>query len=268
MSITRAVELIKQRGIPVGYEPEVMAKQPTLLNDALKAIDRRLWEDWKSSSTSENGKLLQLATAEELGGRLNKDTGTGIDVDATKKEADASYPKIGGYAGVLAYVRAKWETTQYLLDKADQNELELYRGIDLARYDKARYEQALKEKAFDEKQMIDVAYPSGSTNKYTKLPTVKVDRNGAASTTTDINVANRWKQGSGSVVLRALVPRTAAISIPAYGVNIQSEHEVVVAGVAYKAWDACAGTAPPISKVPIGPKGSGMGHDAPVQQAA
>lgn len=266
MSITRAVELIKQRGIPVGYEPDVLAKQPKLLNDAMKAIDRRLWEDWKSSSTSQNGMLLQVATAEELGGRLNPKTSTGIDVDEVKRTADDNYRMTGGYNGVLAYVRAKWETTQYLLDKAEQNELQLFRGIDLKRYDPARYSQAVKEKG--EKQLVPYEGHGGSKVTYEKLPTAKIDRNGAASATTDIGVANRWRRGEGAVVLRAYVPRTAAISIPAYGVNIQSEHEVVVAGTAWKSWDAWLGSAPEFWAVPMGAHGTGIGTSASVQQAA
>jgi hypothetical protein len=89
---------------------------------------------------------------------------------------------------------------------------------------------------------------------YKHLPTMDVLRNGAASTTTDHRVANNWAGGKADprkVTLRAVVPRTAALSIPAYGVNIQSEHEVVVVGTAWKGWDVWHGYAPTFKEVPL-----------------
>ena len=251
LSIMRARELIKDRGLRETYPPK----------ERVAAVDNKLWSEWKGSSTSQDGQLLQVATAEELGGRLNAKTATGIDTDSLKSYAEHRYADIGGYKGVLAYVRAKWETTQFLLDKAKQNELELYRGIDLGRYDSARYEQAVAEKGV--RQLVTVDRPEYKGAKFEKAPTIKIDRNGAASTTTDIKVANGWMEGGkGKITLRAVVPRTAAISIPAYGINVHGEHEVVVAGTAWKAWDAWIGRAPTFEQVPIGPKGSGIGISA------
>jgi hypothetical protein len=83
------------------------------------------------------------------------------------------------------------------------------------------------------------------------MPTVEVVRNGAASTTTSPGVANGWGSSGNRIVLRASVPRTAAISVPAYGQNVHSEREVVVAGTAWKGWDAWAGRAPEFDKVPL-----------------
>jgi len=57
-------------------------------------------------------------------------------------------------------------------------------------------------------------------------------------------VANDWSSDDTRVVLRAVVPRTAAISVPAYGINVKSEQEVVVAGTAWKGWDAWLKKAP------------------------
>jgi len=51
------------------------------------------------------------------------------------------------------------------------------------------------------------------------------------------------------VVVRARVPRTAVISVPAYGKNIHEEKEVVVAGTSWKAWDAWYQKAPSTGKV-------------------
>jgi hypothetical protein len=252
LSVARANEIIVERGL----------RKTSVDAGRLAAIDHTLWDSWKGSSTSDNGMLLQVATAEELGGRLNTKTATGIPVDDLKSTADHRYADIGGYAGIKAYVRAKWETTQYLLDRAGEQELELYRGIDLKRYDPDRYAQAVKEKGV-RKQVVTIG--GGKTSgalTYEKAPTVKVDRNGAASATTDPSIANEWK-GPDTVVLRALVPRTAAISVPAYGINIHSEHEVVIAGTAWKAWDAWLGKAPLFDMVPIGERGTGIGTSAP-----
>jgi hypothetical protein len=88
--------------------------------------------------------------------------------------------------------------------------------------------------------------------KLVYLPGLHVERNGAASTTSDINVANGWRSGSETkITLRLQAPRTAAISIPAYGINIHSEHEVVVAGTAFKGWDAWVKDAPKFGEVPL-----------------
>jgi hypothetical protein len=42
------------------------------------------------------------------------------------------------------------------------------------------------------------------------------------------------------------------VSVPAYGINIVGEHEVVVAGTAWKGWDAWKGAAPLHEQVKIG----------------
>lgn len=227
LSVQRSEQVLEQR------------KLPNPGPATIRLIDTKLWQSWKASSTSPHGQLLQLATAEELGGRLNPKTGREgkieINRDVLVKDADDEFKDIGGYAGVKAYVRAKWETTQYLLDKAGIPELKLYRGIAL---DKDKLEQARREKAF--KQMV---------GDHAKVPNLTVVRNGAASTTTDPGVANGWSQSESRLVLRALVPRTAAVSIPAYGVNVQSEHEVVVAGTAWKSWDGWLGKAPEFERV-------------------
>jgi hypothetical protein len=53
------------------------------------------------------------------------------------------------------------------------------------------------------------------------------------------------------VVFRLQIPRTAAISIPAYGQNIYEEREVVVGGTAWKKWDAWQDRAPTFEQVPL-----------------
>jgi hypothetical protein len=219
---------------------------------ALKRIDAQLWSAWKSSSTSVDGKLLQLAVADELGGRLRTASGHGgkaqINRDELTAHADSEYKDIGGYEGVKAYVRAKWEVTQYLLDKADIKQLELYRGIAL---DPNTFEKwfAFKRPTFPyhERHFGEAEQVQG----YNYMPTLDVQRNGAASTSAEPTVANDWSIDETRVVLRAQVPRTAAVSIPAYGINVHSEKEVVIAGTAWVGWDAWARRAPPFDKVPL-----------------
>jgi hypothetical protein len=210
---------------------------PALIN-AVKSMDGRLWSDWKGSSTSNGGKLLQVAIADELGGRLNAKTST--DIDRAELIARANnWDNVGGYAGVKQYVRAKWETTQYLLDKAGIKTLDLYRGIKL---DPETFSAAMTHMK---------AALLRTVGSYQHLPTLDVVRNGAASTSVSPSIANGWGAGQTRVVLRAQVPRTAAISVPAYGINVHSEQEVVVAGTAWKGWDAWAHEAPKFDKVPL-----------------
>jgi hypothetical protein len=228
MSLDRAAVVMSERKIEfgAGVEPD----------KAIARLDSELWVAWKQSSTSPQGLLLQVAVADELGGRLNTVTGRGGSVKIDRKEiiakADREYKSTGGYEGIKAYVRAKWETTQFLLDKADLDELELYRGITL---DREVYEQAVDQHEKEE--------------GHKKVPKLNVVRNGAASTTSNADVANGWADGDTRIVLRALMPRTAAISIPAYGINVKSEQEVVVAGTAWKKWDAWIRQAPRFSDV-------------------
>ena len=266
LSVERAAQVIMDRNLVAEPKGDEAFKEKYLkgLKRELAIVDTRLWSAWKSSSTSENGQLLQLATAEELGGRLNYKTHPQVEIKPGKlmKDADRDYSPIGGYAGIKAYIRAKWEVTQYMLDKAGMNTLQVYRGIKMygENYDAAmRAQQDVKE----------VSPATGNIlAHYTKLPTIKIDRNGAASTSTDNKVASDWDGHSNRVVLRAEVPRTAAISVPAYGINIHSEHEVVVAGTAWKSWDAWHGKAPTFEQIPIGANGTGIGDNAPMPKAA
>jgi len=230
MSLQRAEQLINERVMEINPDVD--------LPKELRRIDGKLWQAWKGSSTSEEGLLLQVAAADELQGRLNPRTGKGgavtLNKESIRQNADMTYSKIGGYKGILAYMRAKWETTQMLLDKAGMHELKLYRGISL---DNDKYKEA-NESSIKEAGHI-------------KSPAIKVIRNGAASTSFNADVSNGWSNDGSRIVLRALVPRTAAISIPAYGINVKSEQEVVVAGTAWKEWDAWIKKAPTFESHPM-----------------
>ena len=290
MSNERGVEVMQKRGL-FENRGDAMA--------AVRTFDSRLWTAWKGDSASHDGLILQAATAAELGGRFRspvekefkppvfinasgkyaisgktaettdkffeteKEAQAYVDkwwetapkskpgpsVDALSKEADKRFGSAGGWEGVKAYVRAKWEVSQYLLDKAGKSEVDLYRGIML--HDKG------KEEEVPFKVSEDSSYPTTRT----KLPEIKLDRNGAQSTTTDVSIANGWS-GVGAqtvgfdaaqdrVVLRLKAPRTAVVGLPVYGKNVYNEHEVVVAGTAWKKWDAWLGNAPTFKQVPL-----------------
>jgi hypothetical protein len=234
LSVERAADLIAKNV----FKREVT---PALVN-AVKSMDGKLWSDWKGSSTSNGGKLLQVAIADELGGRLKAKTSTDIDRAKVIANADKQMANVGGYEGVKEYVRAKWETSQYLLDKAGVKSLDLYRGIDKRGLEPGQYESAMAHMKDMRARMVGI---------HQQLPTLQVQRNGALSTSVAHGVANGWGAFGGRVVLRASVPRTAVVSVPAYGINIHSEQEVVVAGTAWKGWDAWAGEAPKFTEVPL-----------------
>jgi hypothetical protein len=252
------MQIMKRRGLDeaLNAEGEIGKVDEEQLRINVANLDAGLWRSWKDSSTTENGKLLQVATASELGGRLRL-THFGETREEIVARANEKFDHVGGFEGIKAYIRAKWETTQYLLDKAGIKSLDLYRGYAENR-DKFDKMFACKRRviSFEEwERRHYAAHQSVRDPGYHAyrdyLPTLDVERNGAASTTTDINVANGWKSGlPGKVTLRAQVPRTAAVSIPAYGINIHTEHEVVIAGTAWKNWDAWAGDAPKLSNVP------------------
>lgn len=224
MSIERGVQLLKERGVHKYSNDD-------LLRQAVMGADTDLWRDWVESSTSDGGLILQAAAADELHGRFNSK-----HLHYPKEQIVAMANKhqlLGGYEGIKALVRAKWETTQYLLDKAGQNVLHCYRGISVPEKDHGPVEP-------------------DKSNDYKKLPKFNLLRNGCASATVDAKVANGWGAGSSRVVLRIEAPRTAALSVPAYGQNLHGEREVVLAGTAWKSWDAWKGTAPEHTKVKIG----------------
>ncbi len=213
ISLRRAAQLLVQRNI---------VSNAGMAHDAVKNTDRDLWAEWKDSSTSTLGLALQIATAEELGGRLRMEQNK---KDQIIDRVNNLYPRVGGYEGIKAITRAKWETTQYMLDRAGHHVLNLYRSI------------RLDPSVLDNERRITVG-------TLTKLPDVVVLRNGAASTTVNKEIANGWGSSGDRIVLRLEVPRTAAISVPAFGQNVHSEQEVVVAGTAWSRWDVWRKTAP------------------------
>jgi hypothetical protein len=226
----RAGEILDQRGLikPGGI------KNPTGM---VVLADDFLWSDWLDASSTKGGQLLQLAASEELGGRLQSGGAHySIDRHDVVEWADTNYPLIGGYEGIKALARAKWETTQYLLDHAGMKELNLYRSV------------TLPEAITDIAAKIEVAV---GNLKYRLMPKVDIKKNGLASFSVADHIANNW-DGSDRTVIRLNAPRTAILSVPAFGKNTASEQEVVVAGTAWKKWDAYHRQAPSVGWVPIG----------------
>ena len=236
MSVERAAQLLVERG---------------LMNDIdtaraqIKSIDERLWQSWKDSSTTENGMILQVAAADELGGRLHEYDG--LKKHESIKEANRKFRDIGGFDGVKAYLRGKWETTQYLLDKAGIQTMKVYRNISWDVPFMGSHTQ--KTKAFG-RQYRKYGQPLDTNlgRTYIRYPNAVVSRNGCQSCTTDAGVANRW---AGNIVFRVSAPRTAALSIPAYGINIYTEHECVLAGTAWQAYDVWNKPAPTFEEFPL-----------------
>lgn len=191
----------------------------------------------------------------------------GINKKESIEYANSHYAAIGGYEGVKAALRAKWETTQYLLDKADIPIVQAYRGINMdhkimGAEDKGEFnppssgvqitDQGVKTNLADYNPGDIVKTQSGKTITKTAntdtydMMTGKV--NGKGPGKWEYSQAARSQQ---RVVLRTEVPRTAVVSIPAYGVNVKSEQEVVVVGTGWKGWDAWSGRAPTFEEVPM-----------------
>ena len=197
----------------------------------------------------------------------------GINKKESIDYANKTYAAIGGYEGVKAALRAKWETTQYLLDKADIPVVQAYRGI--------TYEHKLK--GVTDTGEFNAPF-SGVVNGYLvghddpsdtgdfHLATMKVgDQIKIASGKTITKVSDtggtfsildnkinfgKWEYAEpqttkSRMVLRAEVPRTAVVSVPAYGVNVKSEQEVVVVGTAWRGWEAWSGQAPTFGQIPL-----------------
>ena len=190
-----------------------------------------------------------------------------ISRDDVIRQANEIFANIGGYEGVKAAVRAKWETTQYLLDRADMPVVQAYRGIGMphlvegtpAKTGEFNPPSSGKVNLSEDKQ-ADLGYAKvGTSYKIFSGKTItKISENDPE------HAGSSYPKGAGTwqwqeppdparrVVLRAEVPRTAVLSVPAYGQNLHSEHEIVVTGTGWKGWDAWSGTAPTHEQVPMG----------------
>jgi hypothetical protein len=187
-------------------------------------MTKQLWKAWKNDSNDGASLALQRAAIDELGANNH----------LTPEQEDTAAKFIQRYFGdteIRTYVRALWETNQYLLAKAGKDEVTLYRAVLLP---KDKLKQAEAE-----------FYPGGSgTYDGVALPGLKLRQNALQSTSFTGGVPNSW-EGAGlsppnsrRVVLSMKVPRTAVFSLPVFGVNAQEEQEVVVLGTPWKGWTA------------------------------
>jgi len=239
------------------------------------------------------------------------------DIERRRKELDAESHRAhlerderiinAGKAAVQAHVRATWESSQYILDRAGVRDqpIQTYRAIirDMADIEAGKpklltitppsspvtkddidkyvargikfqmpwVSDALIIRGMDpdyphSKEATTVLSQEAESNiakdrgavYATKLPDFKMQRNGAQSTTLDLDgVANTW-QGAGGVslegppvndrvVLRIQTPAASVLSLPVHGQNVYGEIEIVLTGLAWERWDAWQSKAPPIA---------------------
>lgn len=218
----RAKEIMAERGIA---DADKWTKQ----------LHEDLWRGWKESSTSRDGKLLQLAAVDEFGaaGRpeIEAERATLINQQSAER-----------YAAIKAYTRATWESSQYVLDQGGHQDVVTWRGL------------LLPGDAVDAAPEKVVSHGVGSRN--TLMTEFELRANGAQSATTDPSVANSWQgvgpkpQNAKRVVLRVKDDRSSVLSIPAFGQNIHNEQEVILLGTPWdhaQAWKQAAPTKPDVA---------------------
>jgi len=85
----------------------------------------QVWEAWKQKSSERLGLSLQLAAARELGGVHR------MTPDEVQEAEDSAVQELGnnGMATLQAYVRAQWEVTQFVMQKAGEDKVAVYRGL-------------------------------------------------------------------------------------------------------------------------------------------
>ena len=219
LTVARFKEILQERNIE-------SAGESVWIND--------VWKSWKADSVSKISSILQVAAADEFNGNSNEQT-LGHTVQELKESPD--------YQVMRSYARAQWEVTQYMMDKAGVDHLDVYRAIYIENGKEGR---------------IQRLFPKEKTAlAYTALPSLFIKQNGVASFTTDKTIANHWVAPGlpvdeyTRVVIRARVPAKAVFSLPVFGDNYTSEQEVVVLGLPWKSWDAWRGTAPSVTAFPI-----------------
>jgi hypothetical protein len=273
MSFEQKAEAQKVLDETKGGTPMLKAEKIVVSTTPGRDSDFTLLPDLKLTRNGAASFTTDRDVANNWGGTSNYAT-KGINRDDVIAKANEEYKAIGGYEGVKAAIRAKWETTQFMLDKADIPSLTLYRGINMPH--------------FTGKDSVGDFNPP-SSGKVTLLNGGEVELSNAlvgtqyhiASGKTITKVGEKdtahtpysqfghWQYGeperpTSRVVIRAEVPRTAALSVPAYGVNVHSEHEVVVTGTAWHHWDAFSERAPAADVIPIG--GAKVASDAEKEQ--
>jgi hypothetical protein len=244
MTAERTKEVLIERGLhsTAGSPPRV-----ELFNS--------IWSDWKSNSAKGLGYALQVAARDELGANYYRTRGEHKTAEKAIAHANEVLHEVGGYDGLKAYVRAQWETTQWMADKAGVKEARLWRGIYVP---KSQIEREGGTQTLWPEKLLSGEGPPGAewltSQSYAEqaraLPELGLKQSGAASFTTQQSIANSWggtwehPEPSQRVVIDAMVPVTAMLSLPVFGQNVFGEQEVVVVGLPWKRWSAWEDEAP------------------------
>lgn len=190
---------------------------------AAKEIEDLAWSQWKSSSTTDVGKAMQLAAVEEFGA---------LGKPEYSANRDAIIGKVGDlrYELIKAHLRATWETTQYLLERNGQERVTMWRGL------------MLDETKLPEPEVVNGQF---------RLNDLKLLRNGISSATTSAGVANGWggiannmPENARRVVLRIEAGPEDILTLPVFGDNVHDEQEVIPLGSRWNRWDAWLNRAP------------------------
>lgn len=236
MAAQRAADVIRERGLGATQIASIVDNtRIDATDDLVSNIIGDVWSGWKEDSHSAAGLALQLAVSREFNTvhRLTDDQVTSALNRAGQVGTifgENPYSDEGrerGIARLQAYVRAQWETTQYVMRKADVEHVDVYRAM------------WLNLPNADELEAGD------------RLPDLSLKRGALYSTTTKADIANGWDgvgekpEASDRVVLRMRIPREGVFTVPAFGQNVFSEQEVVGMGLAGDIkWDAWFRRAP------------------------
>jgi hypothetical protein len=306
------------QGNPAKLKSETVSRYPAVGASGAGAPSYQRLPEMNVVRNGATSTTTDLGVANGWGGTANN-ASNGISRDEAIEYANMNFASIGGYEGVKAAVRAKWETTQYMLDKADTPIVQVYRGMS---YPHTRSEDVIPAGAAGKKlaaadletgvsfikaqpkmevstlldksgepqqkaliaeygslynaigaihghdanaiklhdviqkvQAVPTPHEAVSYLSGTEMEALTKQYGSFAKAWVEIHPAEETPT-RGRVVLRAEVPRTAVLSVPAYGVNVHSEHEVVVTGTSWRGWDAWSDKAPSFEDVPMGTKTS------------
>ena len=192
------------------------------------AYMKGVWEEWKTSSTTDIGKAMQLAATEEFGA---------LGKPEYESQREAIIESAGGlveFELLKIHLRSTWEATQFLLKEAGHENVTMWRGLQIP------------ASSLD---LSDEMKRSPRRQEF-KLDNLSLLRNGLSSATTKPSVANDWNgigdlpKDARRVVLRIDAGPEDVLSLPCFGDNIHSEEEVIPLGSRWNRWDAWLNRAP------------------------
>ena len=222
----RSSEIFAER-LEAGLLSERTAKRSGDNAHRIKKIAADVWGGWKSSSTTDMGKAMQLAATEEFGclGKPEYEMNRQDIIDAVGVET---------YDLIKIHLRATWEATQYLLKTTGKENVVMWRGLQIP----------------DSNLGLSDEIKSAPRSEKFKLDNLKLLRNGLSSATTAADVANNWggigevPENARRVVIRIDAGPEDILSLPVFGDNMHAEQEVVPMGSRWNRWDAWLNVAP------------------------